>query len=587
MIEWITQYINYVEMHPDDFCRNIKNNTRQIKELLSRKNVYYKESDPIAFEKVCGLFKHYEYRALAGQPFKLNIEEKYMAACLLGIKIRDKTTGEYVRYFKEANIFVARKWGKDFFIAPLLTYLVAFDKEPHAWCQILAENKKQASRAFDIIKYEIKEEPLNRLLKYHGSEMNITCEANSGKIEFMSGRAKGKDGSNPSCALIDEAHEITRASQYTSMKTAMGTRFQPMTIVISSAGITPESLYESLRTRDIKILNQNKLMKNDRIFAMIYELDDNDDVENEKTWIKANPAMYEGRPTLQFLREQFKSMKSDQKTYRQFLAKNLNKQLGAAMDYYDILEIKGCGTNITKMDIYDTYAIGGVDLAETVDFCNATAIIMSDDGKLRILQAYFMAETRLAKASKADHEDFGRMQNTNTENIITSQVLIITPGDYVSNEYVTRWFISLRDEYSVTFLKIGYDPWMSKQWLTNMRENGFSLEEHKTDRETHQTERDEGVLSPVRQGSYTLSYAIKMVKVLFENKQLLYDKNNELLLFCFYNLKIKTDSNNNMSPHKAKSTGHIDGTIGIFNAIIAYFRAKELYAEALIDNFKI
>jgi len=587
MLEWITQYINYVDMHPDNFCRNIKNNTRQIKELLSRKNVYYKEADPIAFDKVCVLFKHYEDRALAGQPFKLNLEEKYMAACLLGIKLRDKTTGKYIRYFKEANIFVARKWGKDFFIAPLLTYLVAFDKEPHAWCQILAENKKQATRAFDIIKYEIKEEPLNRLLKYHGSDHNITCEATNGKIEFMSGRVKGKDGSNPSCALIDEAHEITRASQYTSMKTAMGTRFQPMTIVISSAGITPESLYESLRSRDIKFLNQNKLMKNDRIFAMIYELDDNDDVENEKNWIKANPAMYEGRPTLQFLREQFKSMKSDQKTYRQFLAKNLNKQLGAAMDYYDILEIKGCGTNITKKDIYDTYAVGGVDLAETVDFCNATAMIMSEDGKLRILQAYFMAETRLAKASKADHEDFGRMENTNTENIITSQVLIITPGDYVSNEYVTRWFVSLRDEYSVTFLKIGYDPWMSKQWLTNMRENGFSLEEHKTDSETHQTERDQGVLSPVRQGSYTLSYAIKMVKVLFENRQLLYDKNNELLLFCFYNLKIKTDSNNNMSPHKSKSTGHIDGTIGIFNAIIAYFRSKELYAENLIDNFKI
>ena len=56
-----------------------------------------------------------------------------------------------------------------------------------------------------------------------------------------------------------------------------------------------------------------------------------------------------------------------------------------------------------------------------------------------------------------------------------------------------------------------------------------------------------------------------------------------------YNLKIRQDANNNLSPHKAKSTGHIDGAIGVFNAFVAYQRAKELeeYRTALTELFTI
>ena len=58
---------------------------------------------------------------------------------------------------------------------------------------------------------------------------------NNGKIEYLSGRSRGKDGSNPSVGVVNEAHEITKHNQYTALKTGMGAREQPMIIVISSA----------------------------------------------------------------------------------------------------------------------------------------------------------------------------------------------------------------------------------------------------------------------------------------------------------------------------------------------------------------
>ena len=79
------------------------------------------------------------------------------------------------------------------------------------------------------------------------------------------------------------------------------------------------------------------------------------------------------------------------------------------------------------------------------------------------------------------------------------------------------------------------------------------------------------------------------IKSLFESGKIVADVRNKLFAYCFYNLKIRQDVNNNLSPHKAKSTGHIDGAVGVFNAFVAYQRAKEmpLYANRIGQLFRI
>jgi phage terminase large subunit-like protein len=578
MLKWITDYIKYVNNRPQDFNEDIKNNVRQIEELLSRKNIYYKESDPIAFKKFARLFKHREGQ-WAGKPLELNLEQRYMVACLLGIKYYDAQKKKFLRYFTEFDLFVARKWGKDTFIVPLITWFSGFDKEPAAWVQILAENEKQSKRTYDIIRKEIERPPLSAVFKVIKTEKHIKCSLNDGRIEYLSGRTKGKDGSNPSVGVVNEAHEITNFNQYNAIKTGMGAREQPMMIVISSAGVTPESLYESLLERNRKILRKKKLGPNDRIFAMIYSIDDTDDYKDESCWIKANPAMYEGRPTLRFLREQYEAMKGDPVMLNTFIAKQLNRQIGAAIDYFDMIAIKNSMREIKREEFFDQYAIGGVDLAETTDLCNATALILTDYGKLLVLQTYFIAEQLLERNSRKDKQDYTSMTNLGTENEITSQLVIITPGAYVRKEYVTQWFCKLRDEYRVSFLKIGYDRAMAKEWLTNMQEYGFSLEKYYKDDDI--VKRDYGLLTDVEQNGRTLSEPIKKIKSLFENGKLVFDRGNKLLPYCFYNLKLHQDAKNYLYPHKAKSTGHIDGAIGLFNAFVGYERAKEL------DEFKV
>ena len=588
MLKWITDYIRYVENRPQDFNEFVKDNVRQIKELISRKDIFYKEADPLAFQEFARMFKHRE-GVWAGKPIELNQEQKYIAACILGIKYFDKKEGRFLRYFRELNLFVARKWGKDTFIVPLICYFVGIDKEPSAWCQILAENEAQAKRTFDLTKASCKEEPLDCWFTGTGkTSTTILCPETEGKIEYLSGRTKGKDGANPSVAVVNEAHEITNKNQYNAVKTGMGARSQPMMIVISSAGITPESLYESLYERDKKILKRRRLGNNDRIFALIFGIDETDDYRNDACWIKANPAMPEGRPTISFLHQQLEAMESDPALLNTFIAKHLNRQIGASIDYFDMTAIRNAMRIVQPGEYIDTYAVGGVDLAETTDLCNATAQILTGE-KFIYLQAYFIAEDRLERNSERDKQDYRRMANLATGDRLTSEVIIITPGSYVRKEYVTAWFALLRDEYKISFLKIGYDRALSKEWLTDMQEHGFSHEKVRRDTETGTITRDLGVLTEVAQGGWTLSEPIKVTKSLFESGKIVADVRNKLFMYCFYNLKIRQDANNNLSPHKAKSTGHIDGAIGVFNAFVAYQRAKEmpLYQKRIGQLFGI
>ena len=147
----------------------------------------------------------------------------------------------------------------------------------------------------------------------------------------------------------------------------------------------------------------------------------------------------------------------------------------------------------------------------------------------------------------------------------------------------------LRDEYKINFLKIGYDRALSKEWLTDMEEHGFSHEKVERDKDTGLIRRDGGIMTEVAQGGWTLSEPIKIIKSLFEVGKLVADIRNKLFAYCFYSMKVRQDANNNLSPHKAKSTGHIDGAIGVFNSFVAYQRAKEFpsYQQHLSQYFTI
>lgn len=593
MLSWINDYIKKVESNPKDFNVNIKNQCRLIKELIKRKDIFYKESDPIAFEKFCHLFIH-QKGEWAGKEFVPDDLQRFIIACIFGIKYYDKEKGRWLRYFRHCHIFVARKWGKSFFASAFVLWFLGLDKEYGAEVKILAENKDQSSRLFKTVDESRR---TNKILsQYFKKRYNkdtcayeIYCKDGNGLdciFTYISGRTKGADGDNNSLCISDEIHQITNQELYDSKITGQGARQQPLSLAISTSGIIPNSLYERLYETDLKYLEKVKYGKDDRTFAMMFGLDVEDKIEDTTKWIKANPALKEGRPTLEYLRMQYNVAKSDAVALASFIAKHLNRQVGSIMTFYNLNAIKECMREITKDEIYDTYATGGVDLSSTTDLSCATAKILGTNGISYILQAYFLPSECVKKNSEKDKQDYESMTYVSGENEITQRLMIITEGTTVDYKYITQWFAMLRDEYKVSFLKIGYDKAMSNYWIADMVANGFTHEKVTFDKDNRVESRDDGVLTPCYQG-VGLDPAIRLTKTLFETGKYIIDKNNLLLPYCFWNAAIKSNNDNQLSVCKAKSNGHIDGCIGVFNSEIAYMRAKQIYQDRIPEYFKI
>src|SRR5690606_6725323 len=124
--KYIQEWHDYVEAHPARHCEDIEKLQRLGDDLLASDDILYDPTDVEAFIEFCSMLRHKEGR-WAGEPLELSIEQKYIAACVLGVKWHDPELDMDVRYFRELVLFVGRKWGKSTFISALAAYMLMLD----------------------------------------------------------------------------------------------------------------------------------------------------------------------------------------------------------------------------------------------------------------------------------------------------------------------------------------------------------------------------------------------------------------------------------------------------------------------------
>lgn len=190
-------------------------------------------------------------------------------------------------------------------------------------------------------------------------------------------------------------------------------------------------------------------------------------------------------------------------------------------------------------ELFDTYAIGGVDLSSTTDLTCATLLIIKH-GKKYVLQQYFIPSERLEFKIKDDKIPYDKWEKRG--------LVTICEGAKVNYSDVTQWFLKMHNEYDISALWIGYDPWNTQYWVEEMKDYGFEMVE-------------------VRQGAKTMSNPMKQLEADLIEKNVNYN-NNPILKWCLCNTAVKRDENDNIRPVKGqKQRARIDGTVSL---IIAY-----------------
>ena len=492
-----------------------------------------KANRPIQFiEKYC---KHSKGK-WAGKPVILELWQKAHIQALYGFV--DKETG--LRKYRKFVLFVGKKNGKSTEGSGLGLYQLTSDGEGGAEIYSVATKKDQAKIIWEEAKRMAAKSPaLNKRTRRLVN--GIFYDKTESLFKAVASETDSLDGLNGSAILADEIWAWRDKGLLDIMSDSISVREQPIIFEFSTMGKIREAVFDGeYEYLEAVIKGYEGLeggIEDETVLPFIYELDEAKEWTDEKAWIKANPNLGVTK-TYKYLRDKVEKAQKKPDELSNLLCKEFNVRTTAQEAWVDFDTVNNEETY--DMDsLYDTYAIGGVDLSSTTDLTCATLLIIKHNKKY-VLQQYFIPSERLEFKIKDDKIPYDKWEKRG--------LVTICDGAKVNYSDVTQWFLRMNDEYKISTLWIGYDPWNTQYWVEEMKEYGFEMVE-------------------VRQGAKTMSNPMKQLEADLIEKNVNYN-NNPVLKWCLCNTSVKRDDNDNIRPVKGqKQRARIDGTVSL---IIAY-----------------
>lgn len=490
---------------------------------------------------------------LAGQPIRIdeNDWQLFNNGNLYGWYHKD--TG--YRRFTKGYIQVARKNAKSQNMAGIGLYECSYysTKNNEVSEVYSAGTKKDQSKLiFNEAKLMLKGSPLADRFSRLRTEI---IHKKTGSFFRPLSKEDGQkgDGTNPQCFLIDEYHQHPTSEFYDLAVSGMKARREPLLLIITTAGFDLNvPCYQQEYKYCSKILEG--IIKNDSYYVMICELDEEDDISDERNWIKANPIVMSYPEGIQRMRESYEEAKEVPEKMRTFLTKNLNVWIQQKDNgYMNMDKWRACGQDIDKDTlkrmIKNLTCIVGVDLSAKIDLTSISFIFRLDNGKFLVLSHSFMPEDTLKEKMRSDKVPYDVW--------VDQGYISLTPGAVVDYNFIKQYIKDFEEEYECTVSEICVDPWNATQFMQDMEQEGYTVVE-------------------IRQGMMTLGGPTKDFRDQVYAGNVIH-ANNPVLTYAVSNAVVKMDHNENIMLDKAKSSERIDPIASVINA---YVRAM------VIDNNK-
>ena len=245
-----------------------------------------------------------------------------------------KDTG--FRRFKTVYEEEARKNGKSTSVAPLGVYATCADGEAGARVYSAATTREQAKLSWETAKQMVERESgLRKAFGVDTSAHAIHQVSSSSRFQALSADGQTLDGLNVSFAIIDELHAHSKRHVWDVIETACASRKQALRWAITTAGFDRSGICYEVRTYSTKILDG--IVDDPSFFAIIYTLDDDDDWQDEKNWVKANPNLGVSVDIDELRRLALKAKKMPS-ALNNFLTKHMNIWVNANVALFDMIK---------------------------------------------------------------------------------------------------------------------------------------------------------------------------------------------------------------------------------------------------------
>jgi phage terminase large subunit-like protein len=485
----------------------------------------------------------------AGLPLLLEPWQKFGIRCVFGWKLADDSRRFRVSYWE-----VARKNGKSEVAGAIGAYLMIADREAGGEIYSTATKEDQAKIVWEVAKAILRQSPALR--KYITiRQKSLTCERLGSFFKPLGADSDTLDGLNPHGHICDELHAHKKRSLFDVMQTGMGARRQPLTFIITTAGVyDPESIGWEQHIYAQQVLDG--VLDDDSFFGIIFAADEGDEWDSETTWQKANPN-YGISVKPDYLKRQATTAKNQPSALNSFLRLHLNVWTQQVTRWIDVLKWNACERNDgAKLgDFYGRPAYLGLDLSQKLDI-TALAVALprtsltGDTFGYDFFWRFFVPQGLVdERAREKKTPDYARW--------VKDGWLIATPGNVIDYGFVLKEILELRTLLNIR--QIGFDPWNASQFSLDLQRNGFSVEADATKEQ----------LVEMRQGMQTLSEPSKEIEKLVVDQKLFHD-GNPVMRWMVDNAVIRSDANGNIAPDKRSATGKIDGLVA---SILALGRA--------------
>ena len=557
---YIEEYNNWIKANPNKVNKKIKIiYNKLVDDIVNPKTISFfnelteeeethtyifdenKANRPIEFiERFC---KHSKGK-WAGKPVILELWQKAFIQALFGFV--DNETG--LRKYQKSILFVARKNGKSTLAAGIGLYMLTSAGEGGAEVYSVATKKEQAKIVWEEARRMVKKSPA--LFKRIRTLINgLFYDNTESFFKALASDSNSLDGLNSFYVIADEIHAWKDKNLIDVMYDSMSGREEPIFSEFSTMGTVRENVFDNeyeYGSDLIETFEKTGVMKDERILFIIYELDNPKEIEKEECWYKPNPGLGTIK-NVNILRDKVKTASNNPNELPNLLCKDFNIRQND-QDKWLTYEVIHNTATFSDDEIYDTYAIGGVDLSSTTDLTCATLIVIKN-GIRYVKQQYFIPTQKLEYKINDDKIPYDKWEKRG----------LVTLCDGAKIDYcdVTQWFLKMQDDLKINTLWVGYDPWNTQYWVEEMKNYGFEMYE-------------------VRQGAKTMSNPMKQLEAELMDKIVNYN-NNPVLEWCLLNTSVKRDDNDNIRPVKGqKQRARIDGAVSL---IIAYCVMYEKYND--------
>lgn len=266
------------------------------------------------------------------RPIKLLPPQRWWYELMLGYYMIDEE-GDEVLLVNEIFLNVGRGTGKSTLMATRVLEWMILGGQYGGASQIIAFDNNQAKHVFEQVRNQSKTSPLLSEM----DDFNLFKSTKQGLLFEPMGTTFGKQtndesriqGGNVSLTVADELH-LYKDDVIESVN--KGSRMKQknwQTVMITSGGTTRKGLYDKL----IKRFTSDAEFENDRSVALLYRLEDTQQVKDKRNWSMALP-LIGSLPRWSSVEEEYELSKGDPALQVKFLAMSMGVAMNDVHGYF-------------------------------------------------------------------------------------------------------------------------------------------------------------------------------------------------------------------------------------------------------------